>query len=286
MNRDKQKDAIELQRKLELRIRDLWIKGATIEELQKAHDDFHSFIISTGVRGKAPEDFVYKNKLSLIDKIFLQKIGKRKSVLEVGVGGGLFLIECIRRGNSVDGIDISSIVVQRLRKVLKRENINASVRTGEASSLAFPDETFDFVISKDVIEHLPVTSLPVHLHEVWRVLKTDGCYLIWTPSKLLGETSLGAHLKEYMLFEIIRELSKTKFKTSILSLPVFLVSGSIRGISNQYLISMILAYEKVLKRLIDSIGITVQNPVIYLIVPPLCIAAYKSNQQSYVQRTR
>jgi cyclopropane fatty-acyl-phospholipid synthase-like methyltransferase len=50
----------------------------------------------------------------------LQKIGTGKTVLEIGVGDGHFLIACARKGNSVIGVDISTVVIRRLKPIVER----------------------------------------------------------------------------------------------------------------------------------------------------------------------
>jgi 2-polyprenyl-3-methyl-5-hydroxy-6-metoxy-1,4-benzoquinol methylase len=273
-------NALEIQRELELRIKNLLEENAPIEELQKAYDEFHSHLLKHGIRGRPPQGYLYKRNPSLIDQLFLEKIGRGKSVLEIGPGDGHFLIACARKGNLASGIDISNVVIQRLIAMFEREAMNAQIELGEARSLAFPKETFDFVVSKDLIEHLPETNLQAHLRETWRVLTSDGCYLLWTPSRLLGHTSLGAHLKEYTLSEIIQELKKAKFRPIIMNLPIFLIFGSIKEISNPHVTVFLLEYEKILERLFHILRVQIQNPIIYLVVPPICIAAFKVESQT------
>jgi ubiquinone/menaquinone biosynthesis C-methylase UbiE len=275
--KDKNKqDTMERQRKLELKIRNLYANGAATEEVQKAYDEFHIFLLEHGIRGASPIDSIYKSDLSPIDNLFLDKIGEGKSVLEIGLGDGHFLFACAKKGNAVSGIDISTVAVNRSMALFEREEMSASIVLGDAKSLLFPSETFDFVISKDLVEHLPEVYLPIHLSEAQRVLKPGGCYMLWTPSKLLGHTSLGTHLKEYSLSEIIAELKKAEFEPVILSLPIFVATKSIKSITNSTVIDFLLAYEKILEDLLHVSRIQIQNSAMYLIIPPICVAAYKS----------
>lgn len=273
-NRKKSSDPLEIQKDLELKINRLLKENAPIEELQKAYDEFHSHLLRYGIRGRPPQGYLYGGKLSVIDQLFLKKIGKGKSVLEIGVGDGHLLIACIRKGNFVKGLDISEVVIRRLRAMFEEERINAELKLGDARYLKFPDGIFDYVISKDLIEHIPEADLQVHLREVWRVLKHNGCYLIWTPSRLLGSTSLGAHLKEYSLTEVLRETSKAGFNPVVINLYIYVFFRIIRNIPYS-IVSCLMKYENIVEKVFQKLRMRVQHPLLHLIVPPVCIAAYK-----------
>lgn len=276
-------NALEVQRELELRIKNLLEENAPIEELQKAYDEFHSHLLKHGIRGRPPQGYLYKRNLSLIDQLFLEKIGRKKSVLEIGVGDGCFLIACSRKGNLAKGLDISEVVIRRLRATLEKEKITAVLKLGDARHLNFPDHVFDHVVSKDLIEHIPGADLQLHLREVWRVLKPNGCYLVWTPSKLLGHTSLGSHLKEYSLSEAFSEFSKAHFKPTAVNLYVYMLLRRTSTIPRNIVLCMI-KYENILEKLLQKSRINIQHPLFYLIAPPICVAAYKIDSQNSQQR--
>lgn len=279
-NRKKACDPLKVQRDLELKIRRLLKEKAPIEELQKAYDELHSHILSYGIRDRPPLGYLYKGNLSLIDQLFLKKIGKEKSVLEIGVGDGHFLIACVRKGNFVKGLDISEAVIRRLKARLEKERLTAELKLGDARCLKFPDEVFDYVVSKDLIEHIPEEDLQLHLREVWRVLKPNGCYLIWTPSRLLGPTPLGAHLKEYLLAEVLSETSKAGFKPVVMNLYIYALFRMIKNIPSST-ISCLIKYENMVEKFFQRVRMRVQHPLLYLIVPPICIAAHKKGNKSF-----
>jgi len=264
------------QEQLELKIKRLLESGASFDKLKKAYDEFHLHLLNHGIRGRYPQGYLYRKRLSLIERLFLQKIGTGKTVLEIGVGDGHFLIACARKGNSVIGVDISTVVIRRLKPIVKREGLNIELKLGDARCLEFPNEIFDFVVSKDLIEHIPEQDLQLHLREVWRVLKRNGCYLIWTPSKLLGSTSLGTHLKEYLLAELFCETMKAGFKPNVMNLHAYILSKTVQYIPHKYLTALI-KYETFLARFLKRLNKRVQHPLFYIIVPPLCIAANKKD---------
>jgi hypothetical protein len=100
---------------------------------------------------------------------------------------------------------------------------------------------------------------------------------MWTPSRLLGHTSLGTHIKEYNLAEMLEELREAKFRPVVMSLPIFFVSEKIIDLSDSHLLSIIVAYERVLERLLNGFRLQIQHPAVYLIVPAICISANKSS---------
>ena len=86
---------------------------------------------------------------------------KRKRVLNIGCGEGMDAIPfCINR-NEVYGVDIS----YRVNEKYKCFNFLLA----DARSLPFKDNCFDFIVTLDVIEHVPDDDLFVS--EAFRVVK-------------------------------------------------------------------------------------------------------------------
>jgi ubiquinone/menaquinone biosynthesis C-methylase UbiE len=269
-------DNFEIQAKLEQNINELVKNKAPLEEIQKAYDAFHLHLLEHGIRGERPGGYMYgKNDNSPISALFLKCVKSKRSALEVGLGDGHFLISLIRKGLTVYGIDVSNVVIARLCGLIKREGLSAELKLGDAKSLEFPDSCLDYVISKDLIEHITEKDLIVHLGEVRRILKPNGCYLIWTPSKLLGHTSLGTHLKEYSLEEMIEKTRSAGLNPYILSLYCFILFKFAITIP-QFLVPVIIKYERMIEKIIRAAKINSQHRLMYIIVPPICIAAYKS----------
>jgi SAM-dependent methyltransferase len=264
-----------IQAKLEQNIHRLVKNNAPIEEIQKAYDAFHLHLLEHGIRGERPHGYMYgKNNNSPISELFLKYVKSKRSALEIGLGDGHFLISLVRKGLTVYGIDISNVVIARLTDIIEREGLSAEVKLGDAKSLEFPDSCLDYVISKDLVEHITEKDLVVHLCEVKRILKPNGCYLLWTPSKLLGHTSLGTHLKEYSLEEMIKKMRSAGLNPYVLNLYCFVLFKLAITIP-QFLIPMMIKYERLVGKIIRAAKINSQHRLMYIIVPPICIAAYK-----------
>lgn len=71
-------------------------------------------------------------------------------LLEIGCGGGAFIVQCRNAGAKVCGLEISDFAAARLR-----ERYQLDVRVGVAETAPFEQNSFDCVVFTDVIEHVP-----------------------------------------------------------------------------------------------------------------------------------
>jgi len=111
--------------------------------------------------------------------IFAKRYASKKLVLDAGCGAahGVYLLasEC----HAVIGIDISVAALTCARRYHSRDNIEFLAQ--DVTNLGFRNETFDVVVSFEVIEHL--RNYRAYLHEIRRVLKDGGMLVISTPNK-------------------------------------------------------------------------------------------------------
>lgn len=106
--------------------------------------------------------------------------GPIRRLLVVGCGSGAEAATLRRElGAEVIGVDLHGTFDPAAAAA-------ADLRQGDATRLEFPDESFDFVYSYHVLEHIPDHGKA--LEEMRRVLASGGGYLIGTPnrSRLLG----------------------------------------------------------------------------------------------------
>lgn len=101
-----------------------------------------------------------------------------KKFLEIGCGLGYFSNKAFKLGAKVVGVDIGP----KLIKICKNKTPKASFRVANASKLPFRNETFDIVLSTEVVEH--VDKQATAIREMIRVLKKDGILAITTPNRL------------------------------------------------------------------------------------------------------
>ncbi len=91
-----------------------------------------------------------------------------KMLLDLGSGRGRWLEFYAALGARVTGIDISTVAVETCRKR------GFNVHQGSIDKLHFEDNSFDFVNSVTVIQHLVPTDQEKAIREVQRVLKPGG----------------------------------------------------------------------------------------------------------------
>ena len=102
---------------------------------------------------------------------------KGKTLLDGGCGTGWFTQKAIERGANVTSVDIS----EKLVHVTREKNPGTHPVCGTILALPFEDNTFDYVISCDVIEHTPDPYNATR--ELIRVLKPKGKLVITVPNK-------------------------------------------------------------------------------------------------------
>jgi len=109
--------------------------------------------------------------------IEMAQIKPGDQVLDVGCGtGDLTLTVKSYAGafGSARGIDPSPEGIEIARKNAERSGINAVFDVGLIEKLSYPDATFDVIISRLVIHHLPDKLKHRGFAEIFRVLKPGG----------------------------------------------------------------------------------------------------------------
>ena len=90
------------------------------------------------------------------------------SVLDLGCGAGMLAL-LKRKGVTLTGVDLSS----ESSLAARRNGYDFTAAT-ELSKLPFPDDSFDYVVSLDVLGHIGFDEKDAVLSEVKRVLRPDG----------------------------------------------------------------------------------------------------------------
>ena len=97
------------------------------------------------------------------------------TILDIGCGTGFFSILLAEKGHDVTGIDLTESMIEEAVALAAEEKSSARYQVMDAEKLAFPDETFDAVVSRNVTWNLPH---PEKAYAEWlRVLKTGGLLL-------------------------------------------------------------------------------------------------------------
>jgi ubiquinone/menaquinone biosynthesis C-methylase UbiE len=144
----------------------------------------------------------------------LRSVGdsKGKKVLDLGCGDGALSYWLARAGAQVTGVDNEPLGIQ-----LAKENLHSVGKDSQctfvvasAYELPFPDQSFDFVVSSEVIEHVQHPEKMVA--EARRVLKPGGKFVLTTPYRLTEFPNDPNHVKEYFPTEMEKML-KADFRT-------------------------------------------------------------------------
>jgi 2-polyprenyl-6-hydroxyphenyl methylase/3-demethylubiquinone-9 3-methyltransferase len=168
------------------------------------------------------EDF--DSKMNMYDtqkrvKVFFEEMLKdedleNKMLLDAGCGTGWFSKAACEKGANVFSMDLGEKLLQKVA-----EKCNSHRVVGSILEIPFPDNTFDYVISSEVIEHVPEPYKAIH--EIYRVLKPGGIMVISTPNKFWKWTLWIANifkLRPYQglenwsgFFQLKKEVNKTGF---------------------------------------------------------------------------
>ncbi|MGP0071407.1 MAG: class I SAM-dependent methyltransferase [Bryobacteraceae bacterium] len=137
------------------------------------------------------------------------------AVLEVAPGPGYFCIELAKLGAySITGLDISRTFVEIADKRAAEAGVHVGFRQGNASSMPFADNTFDFLLCRAAFKNFgqPVRAL----QEMCRVLRPGGRGLIIDLRKDASMESINHHVGCMGLNPVNKVLTKLVFRTMLL----------------------------------------------------------------------
>lgn len=157
-----------------------------------------------------------------------------KKVYEVGSGRGEMISYLACLGHECKATEITR---ERGEKHVlpKLENLEWGVSDGVHFERFEPFNTYDFVISNQVIEHIHPDDLAEHCKHVCSILKQEGKYIVCAPHVWHGpadisavfkyDKAVGMHLKEYTNFEIYKCLKGAGFNkiSSVYRAPKVLI---------------------------------------------------------------
>lgn len=124
-----------------------------------------------------------------------------KTILDVGFGEGNNTIFFASLGMNVSGVEIHDKICEQVSDKLQRRKLNADLRLGANQNIPFADNSFDFLVSWNVLHYEgSENGILAALKEYARVLKPNGRLLLSTTGPthkiLLNAKTLGNHQYE------------------------------------------------------------------------------------------
>jgi ubiquinone/menaquinone biosynthesis C-methylase UbiE len=164
-------------------------------------------------------------------------------VLDVGCGTGTLALEVQRRVGSagrVVGIDPGTEQIARARAKAARHHLPIAFQIGVIEQLAFPDQTFDVVLSTLMMHHVPASVKAQGLAEIARVLKGGGRLIIADFTRQQERTGLAAHFHAggsslHELAALVADAGFAQVETEQMRHPRFSVfpgAGFVRAVKN------------------------------------------------------
>jgi SAM-dependent methyltransferase len=153
-------------------------------------------------------------------------------VYEVGSGAARLISALARRGYRCTGTEITRERGQQ--RAVQHPNLSWSNSDGVHLERFEPANSYDAVISDQVVEHLHPGDLLDHLRGVRAILRPGGRYIVRTPHPAVGPSDgsrlfdapdpRGIHLKEYTYRELAGALRQAGFRRvhAPLVLPYYL----------------------------------------------------------------
>ena len=144
--------------KMEQRVKKYWT--------QRSHD--FGTVRKNELENEMGQRWLHEIQRSLPDR-------RKLDILDVGTGTGFFAVLLAQQGHRVEGIDLTPAMLEEARTLAKQRNLDITFREMDAQNLAYPDDTFDVVISRNLTWTLPD---PERAYASWfRVLKPGGVLL-------------------------------------------------------------------------------------------------------------
>ena len=125
-------------------------------------------------------DEIDSDKAGIWTEEILKHIPDNKDIriLDVGCGAGFFPVLLGRLGYDVTGIDLTEEMIGYSNKMIDLYGLDRSkvrVQQGDAENPAFPDDTFDVIVTRNLTWTLPH---PIDAYTQWgRILKKGGVLL-------------------------------------------------------------------------------------------------------------
>lgn len=102
-----------------------------------------------------------------------------KVVCDAGCGCGAYSLKLALNGFKVFGFDISPAAANISKELLSSSNLEyGDFRACDISATGYGDDQFDAVVSRDVIDHMPLMNGIAAIQELYRIVKKGGSIIL------------------------------------------------------------------------------------------------------------
>ena len=123
--------------------------------------------------------------LSEVTKFF--KKNNVEKILDLGCGAGRNLIPLLQSGFEVSGLDLAPDGLKIIRKKAKQEKLKTDLKLGNIyDRLPYADNSFDAIISVQVLQHGTEKQILTAIEEIKRILKPGGVVFITLCGRLMN----------------------------------------------------------------------------------------------------
>ena len=110
-------------------------------------------------------------------------------ILDLGSGNGRHVVGFKKAGFEIVGFDISTTGLKLTHEWLAEENLAADLVVGDSrKTLPFAPETFDGLLSTQVIHHALLEDIRFTISEIWRVLTPGGIGRVSVAGRIHADT--------------------------------------------------------------------------------------------------
>ena len=114
-------------------------------------------------------------------EIYLTFLRKDASIFDVGCADGVITMRLAKMGYNMTGLDPSRIRLKDGKMEARKEGLNIEFIRGDAENLPFKENSFDYVLSMQVLQFLPNPYKAIR--EFARVVNLGGMVIVDVPNR-------------------------------------------------------------------------------------------------------